>query len=109
MWTRKKFTPKVTRAEKKLAHALDRAGIHYETQKILLGKASKHCVDFYFAPKLVVEVDGSSHHLWKRQIKDEQKTKDLKEANFLILRFRDQDINQNVNDVVATIKKCLEE
>ena len=108
VWRARRWGPRVTRAEFRLRRALEKEGLLFLTQKVLQGRERRHCVDFYFPPDLVVEVDGSSHV--KRQLlKDEAATADLENAvlPFRVLRFRDGEIWKDVAGVVACIKKAL--
>lgn len=102
--------PTVTRAEIRLHLGLTRAGIEFLSQQPLDGKDGRHwLVDFYVFPKIVVEVNGATHNSFNRQAKDELKNKDLGERGFIVLRFPDREIWKNLAEVVATIKRTVEE
>lgn len=108
-WKVKRWGPKVTRAEWRLRRALEKEGIPFLTQMILQGRERQHRVDFYVAPRLVIEVDGSSH-VGEQLLKDEVATADLENAElpFTVVRFRDHEINHNLPEVLAAIKKLYE-
>jgi very-short-patch-repair endonuclease len=63
------------------------------------------CMDL----KLIIEVDGLTHHWEETYVKDEKKDKDLKEAGFTILRFTDDEVLKNMVEAVAGIEKTIEE
>ena len=52
--------------------------------------------------KIAIEVDGNSHRAIKRQIEDMKKTKLLENKGWKVIRFGNNEINQNIN-------KCLKE
>lgn len=108
-WKIKRFAPKVTKTEMKLRRALTKVGIPFQTQVILQGKERRHCVDFYLAPHLIVEVDGASHRYEKQKIKDELATADLENAElpFTVLRVKDGEVWNNLDAVVDAIRKLM--
>ena len=64
--------------------------------------------DFYcHRSKLIIEVDGSIHLL--KEIKDYDKLKEylLKEQWYKILRIKNQEIYDNIEEVLNKIKKLL--
>ncbi len=73
-------------AEAKLAVALDNLGVSFVQQYRVNG----YRVDFYIAPRLVVEVDGAIHILdVETAEKDKKKDTFLKERGFIVHRYRD--------------------
>lgn len=111
VWKIKRWGPKVTMAEDKLRMALEKAGLSFQTQKVLQGRERQHCVDFYFAPDLVVEVDGASHGFPKQEIKDAWSVQDLENAElpFRVVRFQNHEIDKDITGVVEAIKALLKE
>jgi very-short-patch-repair endonuclease len=65
-------------------------------------------VDFVnFDKKIVIEVDGGQHAIEKE--KDRERDKHLKRMGFNVLRFWNNDVIKNTDDVLARIRqKCLE-
>jgi crossover junction endodeoxyribonuclease RuvC len=66
----------------------------------------KYVVDFYCPEKkLVVEIDGWQH---KDQEKyDEERTKYLESLELKVLRFWNNDVNDNLNGVILKIEEYL--
>jgi very-short-patch-repair endonuclease len=59
--------------------------------------------------KLVIEVDGITHHDEKVEKKDEVKESDLEKAGFTVLRFRDDEVLKHIEGVRRTIEVWIEE
>ncbi|MCH7613028.1 MAG: endonuclease domain-containing protein [Candidatus Marinimicrobia bacterium] len=63
------------------------------------------CLDL----KLIIEVDGSGHLHTKQQKKDKQRTEDLQKWDYSIIRFFNNEIDENLNEVLEIIsQKCKE-
>ena len=56
---------------------------------------------------LVIEVDGEYHFTQQQAMLDNQRTQYLESKGFLVLRFTNQQIMENVNDVVRKIKEAI--
>ena len=57
---------------------------------------------------LVIEVDGITH-LWEETIiKDKKKTADLAAAGFVVLRFTDEDVLNNIHTVCTFLEEWIE-
>ncbi len=97
----KEFRRNMTRAEKILWQSLRTnklGGWHFRRQQILFG----YIVDFYcHAASLVIEVDGEIHE--SQQAADQEREAILKEKGFQILRFRNLEIENNLNTVLSNI------
>jgi len=95
---RRKMTP----AEKRLWSALRRNqldGFHFRRQQIIYG----FIVDFYcHAAGLIVEVDGPVHN--KQRDYDAERDQVLAAHDLRILRFRNEEVMQNIEDVVGRIR-----
>ena len=67
-----------------------------------------YIVDF-FCPRLrlIIEIDGQSHAFKGK--KDEQRKNRLELLGFYILRFDDLDVKKNMEGVLASIEKWIEE
>lgn len=92
-----------------------------ETEKILWNKLNKNqlgiriksqhpidifIVDFYcHAYKLVIEIDGEIHKIQRDY--DEGRTADLEKLGLKVIRFKNEDILNNIEKVVETIKANL--
>lgn len=58
---------------------------------------------------LVIEVDGLTHQ-WEEVVeKDHKKQKDLEDAGFKVLRFHDDDVPNDMNNVIRAIQFTIEE
>lgn len=70
---------------------------------------SHYILDFYcFKSKLGIEVDGEYHNTKPQQFYDEERTEHLKALGIKIIRFSNQEIFDNMESVLETIKKeCL--
>lgn len=56
---------------------------------------------------LIIEIDGRSHHFEEIAIKDEKRQEALEEAGFTFLRFHDQFVNEDVNNVAKAIENWI--
>jgi len=59
--------------------------------------------------KLIIEVDGATHHFDETYIKDLKKQNDLENAGFKVIRFSDNDVLKNMNNVIAELENVIEE
>jgi very-short-patch-repair endonuclease len=57
---------------------------------------------------LVIEVDGYTHTLDEVQIKDKTKTAYLQELGFSVLRFTDEEVMHDIENVRRTIELWIE-
>ena len=63
-----------------------------------------YIVDFYISScRVVIEIDGSQHGMEKNKIADDKRDKELKSLGIMVLRYSNQDINQNFYDVCQDI------
>lgn len=56
------------------------------------------------AHKLIIEVDGAYHSEPQQAIKDSQRSTFLKSIGFKVIRFTNEDINNDIRDVINRIK-----
>lgn len=67
-----------------------------------------YILDFYCpAKKLAIELDGSPHDTEAGYEKDQQRTKYLESNGIKVIRFLNKDIIQNLEGVLAEIKKQI--
>jgi very-short-patch-repair endonuclease len=65
-------------------------------------------VDFYCASEmLVIELDGSVHNSMEQKEKDRLRDENLREMNFKILRFKNQEILTDIDTVKQRIINTL--
>ncbi|MBO5010758.1 MAG: DUF559 domain-containing protein [Clostridia bacterium] len=68
-----------------------------------------YIVDFYIAEKkIVIEVDGVQHSSRANSVNDEKRDRDLAEWGISVLRYSNESIRHNFNDVAADILSKLE-
>ena len=67
-----------------------------------------YIVDFYCPEKkLIIEIDGAQHKRAKDTKYDAKRTQYFKSLGIKILRFWNNEINQNLNGVILKIEECL--
>ncbi len=72
----------------------------------LLGKLTFYIADFYcHENKLVIEVDGKIHEYQKEQ--DELRTEVIYSLGIKVIRFKNEEIETNIEKVINDIKKEL--
>lgn len=59
--------------------------------------------------KLIIELDGITHQWEETSVKDEKKAKDLESAGFLVIRFSDNEVLNNMEGVIWRIEKVIED
>lgn len=68
----------------------------------------KYIVDFYCPKKkLIIELDGWQHKEESQERYDQERSKFLEEKRFKVIRFWNNDINNNLDGVVMEIEKYL--
>ncbi len=101
----KELRRNMTNAEKILWQQVraSKLGWHFRRQQIIHG----FIVDFYCHQKsLIIEVDGEIH---QHQIEeDRQRENALKEYGFKIIRFQNHEVERNLPQVLAKIRKFCE-
>jgi very-short-patch-repair endonuclease len=59
--------------------------------------------------QLVIEVDGLTHQWEEVFAKDKRKDEDLRNAGFVVLRFNNNDILNNMHQVIRIIEAKIED
>jgi hypothetical protein len=59
------------------------------------------------ATKTAIEVDGKTHRLPKRRAQDEKKDAVLRALGWSVLRFWNQEIDENLDSVCQQIRECI--
>lgn len=81
-------------------------GYLFNRQKPILN----YIADFYSNKlKLVIELDGYSHNLEEEYEKDLQKDLEFKKIGFKILRFEDNEVMKNIENVLKAIENYIED
>lgn len=66
-------------------------------------------IDFYCAEaKLLIEIDGESHLAKEQMEYDQARTKYLEELDYKVIRFTNNDVRYNINEVVSEIIRVVE-
>ena len=72
----------------------------------ITGKEIFFVADFYcHEDKLIIELDGKYHQY--RLLKDEARTRILNSLGLKVIRFNNEEIINDLNTVLATIKSCI--
>ena len=75
----------------------------------------QHPVNIYIADfychkfKLIIELDGDYHDQEEQKQKDEVRTEVLRLNDLKIIRFKNEEVEQNINQVLITIKNKIEQ
>ena len=81
-------------------------GVRFRRQHII----GQYVADFACLEKmLVVELDGEYHSLPEQQISDEQRTADLQEWGYRVIRFTNEELFLGIDLVLTKIKNALNE
>jgi very-short-patch-repair endonuclease len=94
-----------TDAEKKLWYFLQNKnldGLKFRRQQPI----GYYIVDFVcFERKLIIELDGSQHHSTSIKNRDNRRTSWLEGEGFVVIRFWDNEILENVQGVLTVIRE----
>jgi very-short-patch-repair endonuclease len=96
----RKFRKQPTESEDRLWRALRRNCYRYKFRR--QHPLERFIVDIYHpASRLIIEVDGSAHDT--RTIHDEERTRWLETCGYRVIRFSNDDINQQLDLVLDRI------
>jgi very-short-patch-repair endonuclease len=89
---------------------------HLKNKQILgLRFRRQHPIDIFIADfychkiKLVIELDGQIHSTPKNIEYDENRTAELERLGIKVIRFKNEEVLENIEEVVSQIKKKCEE
>ena len=69
-----------------------------------------YILDFFCNELMLgIELDGYSHHFEEVVIKDKRKEKRMSELGIMVLRFDDDEVMKNIDNVISTIEGFIEE
>ena len=69
---------------------------------------SIYIADFYCHKlKLVIEIDGPIHDSPEAQLNDERRQKDLENLNLIVVRFTNEQIKNDVENVIDSISSVI--
>ena len=99
----------MTKAEaclwKYILRARQLKGYQFRRQRSVL----KYIADFMCIElMLIIEVDGITHQWEETVVKDKKKQADLEAAGFTVLRFTDEEVLNNINDVHGFLEDWIE-
>ncbi len=98
---------KATKAEAciwKYALSKKQTGYTFKRQRPVL----KYIADFMCQDlKLIIEVDGSSHNNMDIRIKDLKRQIELEDIGFIVIRFTNEEVLENMDDVRRRISETI--
>lgn len=103
----KELKNRATKAEMILFNALIDAEIQFEFQKPVASRRRLYILDFHIqmiGKNLCVECDGDYHTTKKQKKKDNIRSNYLRSIGYIVLRFSNEEIINNVASVVENIK-----
>ena len=69
-----------------------------------------YIVDFYCAnTRLIIELDGAVHSEKEQKEKDKDRDENLKDMNYKVLRFSNEEVLNDIEKVLGQIEKSIEE
>ncbi len=96
----------MTESERVLWEALRKlnCGYHFRRQHPI----GDYIADFICIKRmLVIEVDGGYHNEPMQQQDDQMRTEFMESKGYTVIRFKNEEINNNLNEVVMRIKEQL--
>ncbi|MBQ9668109.1 MAG: endonuclease domain-containing protein [Prevotella sp.] len=84
----------------------DAIGAHFRRQHVLFD----YIPDFVcLARKLIIEIDGGYHLEGEQPERDEERTKELNDAGFKVIRFTNDEVIGDIDSVLETIAHHIEQ
>lgn len=81
-------------------------GYDFHRQKPL----NRFIADFYcYELRLVIELDGASHHSEAAKYKDAWRTDILESLGLIVLRFEDKEVFEDIDSVIGKIEEYVRE
>lgn len=87
---------------------------HLKEKKLGVKFRRQHPISFFIADfychekKLIIELDGSIHDKPESIIKDEERTKALNNFGIKVIRFKNDELYNNLNQVLDKIKEAMQ-
>ena len=80
-------------------------GYQFRRQRSIL----KYVADFMCMElMLIIEVDGITHHWEETIVRDKKKQDDLEAAGFTVLRFKDEEVLNDLNAVYGFLEEWIQ-
>lgn len=82
---------------------------YLKSKKLGVKFRKQHIIDFYIPDfvalsiKLIIEVDGKIHLKQKKE--DDERTRRLESIGYTIIRFTNEEVENNIDNIVERIKK----
>ncbi len=69
-----------------------------------------YILDFFCNELMLgIELDGYSHHFEEVLVKDERKEKRMNELGIKVIRFEDEEVMRDIDNVIRSIEGYIEE
>ena len=69
-----------------------------------------YILDFFCNELMLgIELDGYSHHFEEVLVKDERKEKRMNERGIKVIRFEDEEVMRDIDNVIRSIEGYIEE
>ena len=82
----------------------NKMGVHFRRQHPIFN----YIPDFVcLSEKIIIEIDGGYHFEGEQPQKDAERTQQLNEEGFIVLRFTNEEVTCNLEKVIESIKKHL--
>ena len=95
-----------TEAERLLWHYLKEKKIGYKFRRQHI--VGEYITDFInLKHKLIIEIDGKYHQEAEQVIKDTQRTQDLEQKGYTVIRFTNEEVFNHMEDVINKIKGTI--
>ena len=105
----RKLRGDMTKAEVKIWNDLLRKKQLFGFKFLRQRPIDKYIVDFFCKElNLIIEIDGYSHHFEEVYDKDIKRQKELEDLGFSILRFSDEEVLNDFNNVCRVLELWLE-
>ena len=79
-------------------------GVRFRRQHPIFG----YIPDFVCLEKqLIIEVDGGYHFIGNQQVSDEERTRYLNQYGFEVIRFTNEEVLGNIDDVLDKIREII--
>ena len=70
---------------------------------------SLYILDFYCHKyKLAIEIDGAYHNTIEQKIRDDNRTKELKKLGIDLIRFKNEEVENDIDSVIERITSKIE-
>ncbi len=100
----------MTPAEKILWYQIkaNKLGVNFKRQEAFIFGEYRYIADFFcHKHKLVIEIDGGYHDDEEMKTIDSFRDDIFKEAGYNVIRFTNQEVSENLEEVIVKIKKFI--